>query len=136
VPVDPARLRDVPLFEGLDDDELAEIADQAELKPASPGDVLAREGASGYTFFVILDGSVDVHRDGQFLETLGAGDFFGEMAIMGGGRRNATVTAASPVETLVLFGTDLRVLEDENAHASERLRQKIAERVARARGSV
>jgi CRP-like cAMP-binding protein len=133
VSVEVGRLRALPLFAGIDDGELEELAGSAELKTASPGDVLAREGASGYTFFVIADGTVDVDRGGDFLETLGPGDFFGEMAIVGEGRRNATVTAASPVELVVLFGTEFRSLEDEHPEAAERIRQKVAERLERAR---
>jgi CPA1 family monovalent cation:H+ antiporter len=132
MPVDPARLRELELFSGLDQEALEKLAQSAEVKPASPGVVLAREGASGYTFSVILEGTVDVDRGGTFLETLGRGDFFGEMAILGTGRRNATVTAASPVELLVLFGTEFRTLENEQPEVAERIRQKVAERVERA----
>jgi CRP/FNR family transcriptional regulator, cyclic AMP receptor protein len=118
----------VALFSELTDPELEKLAQCAELKHASSGDVLAREGASGYTFFVILDGAVDVERNGSVLKTLGSGEFFGEMAILGVGRRNATVTASSPVELLVLFGTDFRVLESEYPEVAERIRHKVAER--------
>jgi CRP-like cAMP-binding protein len=134
VPVDPARLRDLPLFSGLAEADLDQLAQSAELKPASQGDVLAREGASGYTFFVILEGTVDVDRGGNLLQTLGPGDFFGEMAILGAGQRNATVTAASPVELFVLFGTEFRTLEDKHPDVAERIKQKVAERVERNRG--
>ena len=131
--VETGRLRALPLFAGIDGGELEELAASAELRTAEPGDVLAREGASGYTFFVIADGTVDVDRGGELLETLGPGDFFGEMAIVGEGRRNATVTAASPVEVVVLFGTEFRSLEDEHPEAAQRIRKKVAERLARAR---
>ena len=70
-------------------------------------------------------------RDGTFLETLGPGDFFGEMAILGPGRRNATVTVASPVELLVLFGTEFRALESQHPQVAELIRQKVSERVER-----
>jgi CRP-like cAMP-binding protein len=133
VAVDLTRLRELELFAGLDEAELAELAAFAELRTAGPGDVLAREGASGYTFFAILDGTVEVERNGEFLETLGAGDFFGEMAIVGDGRRNATVTASSPVELVVLFGTEFRTLEQEQPTAAARIREKVAERAERAR---
>ena len=121
MPVDPSRLGTLPLFEGLDD--VGARADRRVRRgPDGPtGDVLAREGASGYTFFAILDGTVDVDRGGEFLETLGPGDFFGEMAIVGEGRRNATVTAASEVEVVVLFGTEFRTLEDDHPEAAERI---------------
>ena len=64
------------------------------------------------------------------LETLGAGDFFGEAAILTGERRNATVTASSDVDLLVLFGTAFRVLEAELPAAAEQIEQKMLERAA------
>jgi voltage-gated potassium channel len=133
VPVESARLRTVPLLANLNDSDLEQLARSTELKPASPGDVLTREGASGYTFFVILEGTVDVDRGGEFVETLGQGDFFGEMAILGEGRRNATVTAASPVQLAVLFGTEFRTLESRHPEVGERIKQKVIERVERSR---
>jgi CRP-like cAMP-binding protein len=133
VPVDVDRIRAVPLFADLTDTELEQLSQSAELRAASPGDVLAREGASGYTFSVILEGTVDVDRDGEFLETLGPGDFFGEMAILGSGRRNATATVASRVELLVLFGTEFRTLDSQHPQVAELIRQKVSERVERAR---
>ncbi len=89
------------------------------------------EGASGYTFFVILEGTVDVDRGGELIETLGPGDFFGEMAILGSGRRNATVTASTRVELVVLFGTVFRTMESEHPDVAERIKRKVAERVER-----
>src|SRR6266571_4397136 len=62
MPVDPSRLHELPLLEGLEEAELEQIAASAELRTARPGDVLAREGASGYTFFAIAGGTVDVDR--------------------------------------------------------------------------
>ena len=79
-----------------------------EQRRVSPGTMLTLEGASGYSFFVIEEGTVQVERAGRLLETLGPGDFFGEAAILTGERRNASVTAASDANLFVLFGTDLR----------------------------
>lgn len=133
MPVDPARLRDLPLFSELAEAELVHIAAYAEFKTSDPGDVFIHEGASGYTFFVILEGTVDVDHGGELIETLGPGDFFGEMAILGSGRRNATVTASTRVELLVLFGTVFRTMESEHPDVAERIKRKVAERVERAR---
>lgn len=133
MPVDPARLRDLPLLSELAEDELVHLAAYAEFKTSDPGDVFIHEGASGYTFFVILEGAVDVDRGGELIETLGPGDFFGEMAILGSGRRNATVTASTRVELLVLFGTVFRTMESEHPDLAGRIKRKVAERVERAR---
>jgi voltage-gated potassium channel len=126
--VTPERLRALPLFAGLPDDELARVAQAFEEKQVSAGGRLTLEGASGYSFFVIESGTVEVERGGEVLERLGAGDFFGEAAILTGERRNATVTASSDVDLLVLFGTEFRVLEAELSAAAEQIRQKMLER--------
>ena len=100
------------------------------------GQEIFREGRPGAEMFIIEDGEVEISRlhgaSEKRLSTLGPGDFFGEMAIVGEGRRNATVTAASPVELIVLFGTEFRSLEEEHPDAAERIRQKLAERLERA----
>ncbi len=94
MPVTPERLRAVEIFASLSGEELESLAHAFEEKQASPGTRLTLEGASGYSFFVIEAGTVEVERGGETLKTLGAGDFFGEAAILTGERRNATVTAA------------------------------------------
>ena len=128
--VTPERLRAQPLFSGLSDEELDRVARAFEEKQVSAGGRLTLEGASGYSFFVIESGTVEVERGGEVLETLGAGDFFGEAAILTGERRNATVTASSDVDLLVLFGTAFRVLEAELPAAAEQIEQKMLERAA------
>src|SRR5262245_17547878 len=130
--VEVERLRALPLFTGLSSEQLARVARSFEQRSVSPGTRLALEGASGYSFFVIESGTVDVDRGGQKLETLGVGDFFGEAAILTGGRRNATVTASSDVKLLVMFGTAFRVLESELPEVAAQIEQKMAERATRA----
>ena len=115
-------------FSELADAELVHLAAYAEFKTTDPGDVLIHEGASGYTFFVILEGTVAVDQNGEQIETLGPGDFFGEMAVLGSGRRNATITASSHVELLALFGTVFRTMESDHPHVAELIRQRVAER--------
>jgi CRP-like cAMP-binding protein len=62
---------------------------------------LVGEGAPGYTFFVLVEGTAAVTSEGQTLAVLTPGDFFGEVAILGDGRRTATVTSTSPARLLV-----------------------------------
>jgi CRP-like cAMP-binding protein len=66
------------------------------------GRTLIEEGQIGTEFFLILSGTVGVTNRGRLLNTLGSGDFFGELAALNRGRRNATVTALSDVELLVI----------------------------------
>jgi voltage-gated potassium channel len=125
------RLGRLPLFADFSSDALSRIARCFEEKRVSVGARLTLEGASGYSFFVIESGTVEVERGGEALETLGGGEFFGEAAILTGDRRNATVTASSDVDLLVLFGTEFRVLEREFPAVAEQIRGKMLERSAR-----
>jgi CRP-like cAMP-binding protein len=128
VAVSVDRLSGLPLFSALSHEELADVSRSFTERQVDAGTRLTMEGASGYTFFVIADGVVEVEQDGRVINTLGRGDFFGEMAIVSGDRRSATVTAASTVDLLVLFGTEFRVLERDLPSVAAKITAKIAER--------
>jgi len=102
----------VPLFGSLSEPELAEVAAWFEVKDVGPGVRLVGEGATGFSFFIIGEGEVAVTAQGEAIATLGPGEFFGEMALLGEGRRKATVTTTTPVRVLVVFGDDFRRLQE------------------------
>src|SRR5271167_2498315 len=81
--------------------QLQEVARLAERIQVGEGEVLAREGRIGREFFLILSGTVGVTHKGRRVNTLGSGDFFGELAALNPGPRNATVTALSDVDVLI-----------------------------------
>lgn len=120
----------VPLFSSLNEDQLDKLANWFHVQRAGEGMRLVGEGAPGYTFFVLVEGSATVSAGGETLATLGPGDFFGEIAILGDGRRTATVTSTSPIELLVMFGTEFRRLEDEHPEIAARIAQAMQARVA------
>jgi CRP-like cAMP-binding protein len=126
---EPQTLAGMPLFASLSPAELESVAGWTEIRHAEPGDRLCGEGAAGYSFFVLSSGAAAVTRDGQAIRALGPGDFFGELAFLGGGRRTATVTATEPSELVVMFGTEFRRLEQELPDAAARIRSAIAERL-------
>jgi CRP-like cAMP-binding protein len=126
----PDDLADIPLFDSLDTTALEELTSWFETKEVSEGTILVGEGAPGYSFFVLAEGSARVTADGVEVATLHAGDFFGEMAILGDGRRVATVTAASPAKVLVLFGTEFRRLQQDQPLISEQLEGAMRRRAA------
>jgi CRP/FNR family transcriptional regulator, cyclic AMP receptor protein len=97
-----SELRRVPVFETLSKRQLERV--DSLLTPISfrDGDVLCHEGRLGREAFVILSGEVEVSRGANHLATLGAGALVGEQALLGEGRRNATVTAAGDVTALVM----------------------------------
>ncbi len=120
-------LAGIPLFDMLEPDERAAIAPWFELEDVSSGVKLTGEGASGYAFFVLRDGTATVTINGIEVRTLGPGDFFGELAILGDGRRTATVTTASPSQVLVLFGTEFRQLQQEYPETAARIESALRE---------
>ena len=128
--VPPAEVAAIPLFASLENRELREIAGWFETKSVSAGVNLAVEGATGYSFLVIADGTAIVTSNGIQLATLGPGDFFGEIAMLGSGRRSATVTTTSPARLLVMFGTAFRQLEQSYPQIADRLMEAMAARLA------
>jgi CRP/FNR family cyclic AMP-dependent transcriptional regulator len=125
-----AELAAVPLFSSLSEAELEELSGWFDSKEAGEGVTLCGEGASGYSFFVLLDGRAVATSNGTQLATLGPGDFFGEIAILGDGRRTATVTTSTPVRLLVMFGTDFRQLQQAKPEIAAQLEAAMAERLA------
>jgi CRP/FNR family cyclic AMP-dependent transcriptional regulator len=96
------RLACVDHFRDCTRAQLEEVARRAERVQVGGGEVLAREGRIGREFFLILSGTVAVTQKGRRVNTLGPGDFFGELAAMNPGPRNATVTALSDLDVLII----------------------------------
>jgi CRP/FNR family cyclic AMP-dependent transcriptional regulator len=122
-------LKRAPLFEGLSKKELAELARATEDLKVEPGTVLCREGSLGREFFVIVDGEVDVTKDGKRLATRGSGDFFGEIALITTTKRTATVTAATPVRCFILTRGDFRRVLDESPAVQRKVMEALGERL-------
>lgn len=125
LPATAGDLAGIPLFDGLDPAARAAIAPWFELRDVSSDVHLTGEGASGYSFFVLQDGSATVTIDGVEVRTLQPGDFFGELAILGDRRRTATVTTTSPSRVLVLFGTEFRRLQQEHPELAARIESQL-----------
>jgi len=107
-------LQRVPLFAGLDREGLEEIGRIAEEIEAREGTVLTHEGRQEGYFFVIVSGSVRVDRGGQTINTMGPGDFLGEIALLDGGPRTATATTDEPSRLLKITNEDFRQLVDRS----------------------
>jgi CRP-like cAMP-binding protein len=108
------RLAGIPLFAGLHERQLEQVARFCTEVRVEAGRTLCREGEAGHEFFVLESGTAAVTVGGSQVATLGAGDFFGELALLDAGPRNATVTAESDVNVLVLTRQEfMTVLEEE-----------------------
>ncbi len=126
--MDATRLKSIPLFEEVGDEELAQIAPFAQEVSVEAGKVLVREGDFSYEFMAIEDGTAEVTRGGEHVADLGPGDFFGEMGLLEKTLRNATVTAKSAMRLVTLTGWDLRRVERTAPQAIERVRTVLEER--------
>jgi small-conductance mechanosensitive channel/CRP-like cAMP-binding protein len=108
-------LRGVDLFAQLSSDELDSLADSAKLVPFAPGEVITRQGAKAHWLYVLVEGEVDVRittpeGDERLVSTLRAPSFFGEMALMTGAPREATVVARGDVSCLRVDRGDFQAL--------------------------
>jgi CRP/FNR family transcriptional regulator, cyclic AMP receptor protein len=126
--LDASRLKSIPLFEEVGDEELAQIAPFATEVEVEAGRELVREGDFSYEFMAIEEGEAEVTRGGEHVADLGPGDFFGEMGLLERTLRNATVTAKTPVRLVTLTGWDLRRVERSAPEAMERIRSVLEER--------
>lgn len=95
-------LKRVPLFAGCSRAELGALALTADELDLREGRVLTREGRRGREFFVLVEGTARVTKDGKLLADLRGGDWFGEIALLTHSPRTATVTSTSPVRVLVI----------------------------------
>jgi CRP/FNR family transcriptional regulator, cyclic AMP receptor protein len=120
-------LERVPLFAGVDRDGLEEIAGIVEEIDVPTGRVLTHEGRHEGYFFIVVSGTVRVERGDQTINTLGGGDFLGEIALFDGGPRTATATTESPCRLLSLTNDRFAKLLD----ASPPIRTAILEAVGR-----
>lgn len=122
-------LRSAPLFEEIPKRHLRSIARVTRLSSHPAGRTIVHEGADGSAMYVLLEGGARVVRKGRTLARLGAGDFFGEISLIDGGPRTASVVADTPIRALKLEGQDFRkVLAGEPALAL-RILQALAARL-------
>jgi putative ABC transport system ATP-binding protein len=116
-------LKGVEAFKNLTPHELTNVAERMMRKQFMPNEVIIREGDVGEELFLISEGEVEVDREGHEVARLGPGDFFGELSLMSGNPRNATVVATKPVDTYVLGKPDFDAAIEASAGFREQLRR-------------
>jgi CRP-like cAMP-binding protein len=124
-------LHRIPLFSSFDHRRLERLGMLADEVDVPAGKVLMRQGETGTDMMVVASGSVSVERDGNRLNTLGPGDFFGEIALVDGGARTATVTAEEPTRLLVITHRDFHSMMDEFPEVADQVMNALANRVRR-----
>jgi len=126
------RLSRVPIFSGCSKRDLQTIAKALRPVDHRAGSVVANEGEPGAGLFIIDSGEAQVTIGGKAVSTLGAGDFFGEMALLDGGPRTATVTAKTDLSLFVLTEWVYRGLLTEHPPIAIRTLEAVAARLRRA----
>jgi CRP-like cAMP-binding protein len=122
-------LHRIPLFNAFKGKRLERLGALADEVDVEAGKVLMHQGDSAADLMVIVRGSVAIERDGQRVNTLGPGDFFGEIALVAGGPRTATVTTDEPSTLLVITHRDFHALMDEFPDIAIQVLTTLAHRV-------
>ena len=125
-------LRRIPLFSRLSQRQLNAVAKYADGVQLRKGAVLARQGGQGLEAIIIVDGRARVETDGKTIAELAAGDVVGEMSVIDGKPRSATVIAETPMNLLVLHRRDFVSLLESVPGLQQKLLVTLCERVRRA----
>jgi CRP-like cAMP-binding protein len=128
VPAPPEFLEKVDLFESLSEDEVKRLAAGLKKSTFPAGAEILTEGKGGLAFYVIGDGTVEYSIGGERVGSGGAGDYFGEVALIDETPRAATVTATTDVTVYGMTLWEFRSLVDENPDIASELRRVMAER--------
>jgi CRP-like cAMP-binding protein len=126
------HLASIPLFSNCTKRQLQEIVKVATELVLPAGKVLARQGEVGLEMFILLDGTASVTRDGQRVATVTAGDVVGELAVISGHPRNATVVAETELQVLDLTHTGLDQLLDDIPGLAKHLLYEVSARLVAA----
>jgi len=129
--MDVNRLKTVPLFGGLSHSQLEQLAEWIDEVELPSGKRLLNEGAFAYEFVLIESGTATVSIEGRHVNDLGAGDFFGEIALLAAPRRTASVETTSPMRAGVITGANFRAMIREFPHIAERVNVAMEERLRR-----
>ena len=119
----------IPLFSGVSKKGLRRIVAAADEITVREGKDLVREGEHGRHLYVLMDGSAQVIRGGRKVATLGPGDFFGELALISGAPRTATVRAEKETTVMVLDPRRFAVVMDEEPRVAQAVMATMADRL-------
>jgi CRP/FNR family transcriptional regulator, cyclic AMP receptor protein len=122
-------LKRVPLFSACSKRELGEIAMLADELDLPNARNLTREGTAGWEFIVLIEGEADVVRKGRVVNELGPGDFVGEIALVSGKPRTATVRTRGPARILVVTASGFRTLMHDVPSIQDKVLAALAARI-------
>jgi CRP-like cAMP-binding protein len=123
--MDEKRLKEIPIFSNLSDEEAHRLAAFASETSISEGQILMKQGDYSVELIAIEEGTADVIQDGNKVATLGKGDLIGEMGLLERRQRNADVIAASPMRVIKLTHWEIRRMSEDTI---ERIKQVVQKR--------
>lgn len=123
------RLRSIPILADLTDEELLRLSDVCETVTMGGDKVLTIQQEYAHKFFIIVKGRASVWQNGKRIGELGPGDFFGEIGLLGSGKRTATVASETDMELMVFEEWDLHTVEKEWPSVGRQIRSKLQERL-------
>jgi len=133
--IDPEDLPRIPLFVGLESNEIADIAAMAVRREMEPGEVLIEQGRFGDSFFVIASGTALVYIADEYVASVGQGSAVGEMSLIEHRPRNATVVADTNLVVAEFSIKDFAKLLERypsaNLRVNELLNRRLAENITR-----
>ena len=129
--MDPSRLKSIPLFANVPEEDLHKIATFADETSVEEGKALVKEGDYAYDFMAIEEGTAEVRRGDETLGELGPGDFFGEIGVLEKDKRTATVVATSPIRLITLSSWDLKRVQSDMPETFAKIEEAAEERRAR-----
>ncbi len=124
-----AVLSSVPLFEGLTPRHLRRIRDIAEVADYMAGASVVKEGKDGDTFFVIVRGQAKVVIKGRTVNRLLPGDYFGEISLLDGGKRTASVISETPLTVLIIARASFDKLLRQETVIATKILKELARRI-------
>jgi CRP-like cAMP-binding protein len=128
VTVGRSALERMPLFAGLDREHLEDVLAVGRRVSFQPGQAIVERGDAGDAMYIVLDGAAEVDVGGRF-HRLGRGDFFGEMAVLAGKPREATVKAVEPLQALRIAGDDFQAFLSANPQVAVGMLKSLVERL-------
>jgi CRP/FNR family cyclic AMP-dependent transcriptional regulator len=129
------HLKALPLFEGLSDKELEFLARVTTETSVKKGSALVKQGELGQEAMIIEKGTASVTREGEELDTIGPGDFFGEMSLINSQPRNASVVATSDMRLLVMDSREFSSVLDKYPEVAVKILKTVVARLVKAQES-
>jgi CRP/FNR family cyclic AMP-dependent transcriptional regulator len=126
-------LEQVPLLEELSKRDRQKLAKALRERTFRSGQEIVVEGRTGVGFFIILEGKAAVTIGGKLIHTIGPGDYFGEMALLDGGERTATITSDGELRCATMTAWDFKSFVLDNPKVAWAMLQTLAQRVRASR---